>query len=137
MTVEWSQSHVDDKLIIYSDGSQSSRESNDSDLFSTDIFFFRMLRVGILKRNVKSPTQLYAIQQVIQLVIDKIRAQSQSQIQKIWIFSDSQAALQELQEYINSSIMLHIVKLIQTILQDFTVQIQIHWMSGHENHIWQ
>ena len=116
----WSQSLIDNKLIIYSDGSQSSQGSNGSGLFITNTLFSVQdaLAWNIGKECEVFDAELYAIQQALQLALDRVRSQSQPTPQEVWIFSDSQAALQRLQGQANSQTFLQIIGITQAIIQE-------------------
>lgn len=135
LTATWSQSIVDDKLIIYSDGSQSSQGSNGSGLFTTNTLFSSQdaQAWNIGKECEVFDAELYAIQQALQLALDRVRSQQQPTPQEIWIFSDSQAALLRLQGQANSQTILQIIENTQAIMQESThIHIHIHWVPGHQ-----
>ena len=138
LTATWSQSLIDDKLIIYSDGSQSSEGSNSSGLFITNTYFSSQNSQAwnIGEECEVFDAELYAIQQALQLALDRVRTrnsiQPQPQPQHLWIFSDSQAAIQRLQGQVNSQITLQIVELTQALLQESSIHIHIHWVPGHQ-----
>ena len=73
MSAEWSQSQVDNKLTIYSDGSQSSKDFNNWDLFTTNIFSSQDAQaLNIVKECEVYDAEFYVIQQAVQLVLNKL-----------------------------------------------------------------
>lgn len=77
MTAEWSQSQVDNKLTIYLDDPQSSKDFNNSDLFTTNIFSSQDAQIWNIEQECEvNYAEFYIIQQAVQLALNEIRTQN-------------------------------------------------------------
>lgn len=127
-------SELDNKLIIYSDGSQSQKGSNGAGIFSsTSSFKVQNSQAWNLGTQCEVfDAELYAIYQAILLA--RKQAQHQIALQEVWIFSDSQAALQKLQKPLDQES--RVGKIAQAMLDLLSayphLEIHLHWVPGHQ-----
>ena len=88
------RSIIDDKIIVYSDGSQSEKGYNGAGIFLTNSSFSRQesMAWNLGKECEVYDAELFAILKALELGLKKSRIETLD----IWIFSDSQAALKGL-----------------------------------------
>lgn len=129
----WAQSHdpIDDKIIIYSDGSQSDRGYNGAGIFITNKAFTKQdcWAWNLGKECEVYDAELYAIKKALKTAYRRLQIQTLD----IWIFSDSQAALQALKKgdpKANQALYRDIYKWAQKI-REKGVQIHLDWVPGH------
>ena len=126
-----SRSPIDDKIIVYSDGSQSERGYNGAGLFLTNSSFSAQesMAWNLGQECEVYDAELFAIYKALEIGNQR----SQASTSDLWIFSDSQAALKGLkagQNRANHTLYQKIYKIAETIDKK-GIKIHISWVPGH------
>jgi len=124
---------IEERIIIYSDGSQSEKGYNGAGIFLTNSSFTdQESQAWNLGTECEVyDAELFAIYKALQISYKKLKLGSQ--IFDIWIFSDSQSAIQRLKDSLkklNLALYEKIYKKIQKIRKK-AINIHIHWVPGH------
>jgi len=122
---------MDDKIIVYSDGSQSERGYNGAGLFLTNSSFSAQesMAWNLGQECEVYDAELFAIYKALEIGNQR----SQASTSDLWIFSDSQAALKGLkagQNRANHTLYQKIYKIAETIDKK-GIKIHISWVPGH------
>jgi len=126
------RSQIDDKIIVYSDGSQSERGYNGSGIFIANSDFSKQdsMAWNLGKECEVYDAEIYAIYKALETGNDRVDIETLD----IWIFSDSQAVLKGLasgQNRANRALYGKIYSIAKNI-KEKGVNIHIEWVPGHE-----
>ena len=126
-----SRSIIDDKIISYSDGSQSDRGYNGAGLFLTNSSFSNQesMAWNLGQEYENYDAELFAIYKALDIGLQRAMVSTID----LWIFSDSQAALKGLrsgQNRANQHLYHKIYKTAEAI-QSKGIITHIHWVPGH------
>ena len=134
MVNQWvnEKSVIDDKIIVYSDGSQSERGYNGAGIFLANSDFSKQdsLAWNLGKECEVYDAEIFAIYKALEIGNNRVDIETLD----IWIFSDSQAALKGLtkgQSRANRALYGKIYKVAKNIKEKGT-NIHIEWVPGHE-----
>jgi ribonuclease HI len=125
------RSIIDDKIISYSDGSQSDRGYNGAGLFLTNSSFSNQesMSWNLGQECEVYDAELFAIYKALEIGLQR----SMVSTIDLWIFSDSQAALKGLksgQNRANQNLYQKIYKTAEAIKSKGIIT-HIHWVPGH------
>src|ERR1700712_4299792 len=126
-----SRSVIDDKIISYSDGSQSDRGYNGAGLFLTNSSFSNQesLAWNLGQEYEVYDAELFAIYKALEIGLQR----SMVSTIDLWIFSDSQAALKGLksgQNRANQNLYQEIYTTAKAIKSKGIIT-HLHWVPGH------
>jgi ribonuclease HI len=126
-----SRSTIDDKIIVYTDGSQSEKGDNGAGLFLTNSSFSAQesMAWNLGQECEVYDAELFAIYKALEIGNQK----SMVSTLDLWIFSDSQAALKGLQagqNRANQGLYRKIYQISETIKKE-SIDIHIVWVPGH------
>jgi ribonuclease HI len=133
MINQWTREalEIDDKIIIYSDGSQSEKGSNGVGIFLTNAKFSAQesFAWNLGTECEVFDAELFAIYKALEISSQRIKIETID----IWIFSDSQASLMRLKNnrgQLNQAIYEKIYLKAQQI-REKAINIHIQWVPGH------
>jgi ribonuclease HI len=126
-----SRSIIDDKIISYSDGSQSDRGYNGAGLFLTNSGFSNQesLAWNLGQECEVYDAELFAIYKALEIGLQRSLVSTID----LWIFSDSQAALKGLklgQNRANKNLYQKNYQMVEAI-KSKGITTHIHWVPGH------
>ena len=126
------KSLIDDKIIVYSDGSQSEKGYNGAGIFLTNSDFSKQdsQAWNLGKECEVYDAEIFAIYKALEIGNERVDIETLD----IWVFSDSQAALKGLirgQNRANQALYGKIYNIAKKI-KEKAVNIYIEWVPGHE-----
>jgi len=126
------RSQIDDKIIVYSDGSQSERGCNGSGIFIANSDFSKQdsKAWNLGKECEVYDAEIFAIYKALEIGNDRVDIETLD----IWVFSDSQAVLKGLakgQNRANRALYGKIYNIAKNI-REKGVNIHLEWVPGHE-----
>ena len=125
------RSAIDDKIIVYSDGSQSEKGSNGAGIFLTNSDFSKQdsQAWNLGKECEVYDAEIFAIYKALEIGNQKADIETLD----IWVFSDSQAALKGLikgQNRANRALYRKIYSIAKTI-KEKGISTHFEWVPGH------
>src|SRR5215469_6768436 len=126
------KSLIDDKIIVYSDGSQSEKGYNGAGIFITNSDFSKQdsLAWNLGKECEVYDAEVFAIYKALEIGSDRVDIDTLD----IWVFSDSQAALKGLakgQNRANRALYGKIYNIAKKI-REKGINTHIEWVPGHQ-----
>ena len=133
MVSQWAneKSKIDDKIIVYSDGSKSERDYNRAGIFIANSDFSKQesMAWNLGKECKVYDAEVFAIYKALEIGNSRVDIETLD----IWIFSDSQAALEGLakgQNRANRALYRKIYDIAKEI-KEKSVNIHLEWVPGH------
>lgn len=130
MISHWIQQGIQDKIILYTDGSRSIKEYNGSGVYLFDPLEYQSFAWNIGAKQEIFDAEYFAIFKALEIAFQKL-----SRIKEIWIFSDSQSVLKGLQSSLKTRqhfLYEKIYTLAEKIkIWDPNIKIIIQWVPGH------
>ena len=134
MVNQWAneKSIIDDKIIVYSDGSQSERGYNGAGIFLANSDFSKQdsLAWNLGKECEVYDAEIFAIYKALEIGNNRVDIETLD----IWVFSDSQAVLKGLikgQNRANRALYKKIYDVAKKI-KEKAIKIHIEWVPGHK-----